>query len=345
MHSRIARMASYLVLLGCAGAASPLLATDAQASHPLVCPDGRYEVEGRPLLRSGEAIVIDHGSVAIDGVCEAAPAKLRLLRDGGHALYARWRECRGARNVRLVVYVAPGCETLRGNVRTQWRRLHRRFTAVRCDDHLGCRADCASDADCAATQWCVKPAGACDGSGVCEARRDDVGCPLYYDPVCGCDGQTYGNACEAYAAHANVRHAGACEATCDVAHPCPDGQFCELPDGVCASALDAGLCTDVPLGCPDVWLPVCGCDGQTYSNDCDRRAAKVSKSHDGACGAAPCNDVCDCYANPALQLGNDCPLLCPNCGNYWSCEEGVCVDRCGWIPPMLCRDDAPLSLR
>jgi hypothetical protein len=44
-----------------------------------------------------------------------------------------------------------------------------------------------------------------------------------------------------------------------------------------------GTCVRAPDVCAQIFLPVCGCNGKTYGNDCQRRAAKVSKAHDGAC--------------------------------------------------------------
>ena len=64
---------------------------------------------------------------------------------------------------------------------------------------------------------------------------------------------------------------------------CGAGMFCEQQDEVCAGAEVAGRCEVVPLACPRLVLPVCGCNGRTYANDCDRRAARVSKAHEGAC--------------------------------------------------------------
>jgi hypothetical protein len=32
-----------------------------------------------------------------------------------------------------------------------------------------------------------------------------------------------------------------------------------------------------------IWKPVCGCDGKSYSNNCEAAAAGVSIHYDGAC--------------------------------------------------------------
>jgi hypothetical protein len=65
---------------------------------------------------------------------------------------------------------------------------------------------------------------------------------------------------------------------------CDAGLFCQFRAGTCGFFDMTGTCTKKPRFCPRIFRPVCGCDGKTFGNDCEREAAGVSKRSDGKCG-------------------------------------------------------------
>jgi len=139
---------------------------------------------------------------------------------------------------------------------------------------------CTQNAECTAVDYCERAVGDCNGVGQCTTMPTI--CSSVWDPVCGCDGATYGNPCEAAAAGMNVDYLGECLiAGCSTNADCPAAaDYCVKAVGDCNGV---GQCTTMPTICPSVWDPVCGCDGATYGNPCEAAAAGMNVDYLGEC--------------------------------------------------------------
>lgn len=152
------------------------------------------------------------------------------------------------------------------------------------------------------------------GARGCAPESHEL-CPDDATPVCGADGVTYANRCDAERAGVELAHAGACE-----------------------------------TACYEIYSPVCGADGVTYPNDCYAERAGVSIARRGACECPPvaCARHCE---HGFVRDASGCavcecapPPVCPDVLCTLACEHGFEVDPATGCPTCSCRP-APTACR
>ena len=67
---------------------------------------------------------------------------------------------------------------------------------------------------------------------------------------------------------------------------CGEGEYCHRTvEAQCGAADAPGVCRPKPDVCTSDYTPVCGCDDNTYSNECAANAQGISAAYLGECAS------------------------------------------------------------
>uniref|UniRef100_A0A8B9H3K8 Agrin n=1 Tax=Astyanax mexicanus TaxID=7994 RepID=A0A8B9H3K8_ASTMX len=177
-----------------------------------------------------------------------------------------------------------------------------------------------------------------------ETSAPPDSCPPGAEPLCASDGRSYSSECQMQRTavlkerHLKKVHSGPCQPQEECKEECRFSAVCLLENG-------RARCSCDPIHCDGTYKPLCGKDGHTYPNDCERRNAEcrtqthIPVKQQGTCdlnAPSPClKKICDFGGTCVVKNGEavcECPDACPQsqdpvCGNDGHTYSSQCHMR------------------
>ncbi|XP_042159508.1 agrin isoform X1 [Oncorhynchus tshawytscha] len=158
-------------------------------------------------------------------------------------------------------------------------------------------------------------------------------CPPVNEPLCASDSQTYESEC-------HMTRTGMQKGIeLRKIHPgrCKKQEMCKVEckfNGVCQVERLGVRCSCEPIQCDGTYKPLCGKDGRSYVNDCERRRAEcLAKAHIPVKQQGPC----DLHApSPCLAKACEFGAVCVVKNDKPVCE---CPEACLQTPDPVCGSD------
>ena len=177
---------------------------------------------------------------------------------------------------------------------------------------------CSTDSDCLAGGYCLNGVCVYDDQDMDGISDNQDNCPANANAnQADADDDGVGDACDNCPTNANADQANS------------DG---DVYGDVC----DAYPNTSAPLSCLRNYDPVCGIDGNNYSNACFAQLYNVQVDYNGQCGnCVPDCAGCECGDDGCGGSCGTCPngetcnsnQLCVECQTAADCASGICANE------------------